>query len=128
MVSDAEAILDGMGELPSTSYSERRRQINGRTVPVSNTRVTGINLSAYASLLHSTNETARRAIVGIRGIAHKRPQIHYDLAPESSRIAFPANPDYSNESIDRLPGESQRAFHAFCVYRDLRTHALSPPR
>jgi hypothetical protein len=109
MVREGEARLDRMAKLPIASYSHRKRQIDGRTVVVLNdTRVIGIDLVAYARLLQSINETARWAIIGLRGKADKR-QI---------RNNFTADPDCNNEGMDRLPAESQRAFHAFCKYRN----------
>jgi hypothetical protein len=115
LVACLEAQLDKLDKLPITTYSVWKREINGKHVAASKTRVQGVNLMDYAKLVRSTNSTARFAIVGV---AHKRSHTFNDLPAAAGLRAPGRDPASSTGSIDRLPGESARAYRAYLAYRD----------
>ena len=118
-VSDLEAKLDEMDKLPITGYTVWKREVDGKHVNASKTRVQSINLFGYVRLLRATDEAARFAIVGAHGVADQRSQTFNDHLTATSVRSAPGTDAASNTgSTDRLPGESARAYRAYLAYRD----------
>jgi hypothetical protein len=119
-----EALLDRADCLPLSGVTQWKREVVGRKVVVATkTQMIGLRLSAYARLVRATNETARLAMVGAPAAApEKRAQYGQDgdkpSRSRSSRREVSLDSD-STCRPQRLPGESPRAFRAFCAYRDL---------
>ena len=130
LVWSLEGQLDQMGRLPLTGYTLRTREVDGKKVVATETQVQAINLRAYVRLLRTCNETARQAIIG----TDKRACPFVD--PDTARVVLDApdtDPDRSFRGRQaegsanalgpyRLPGESARAYRAFCTYRDQGLH------
>ena len=118
-VSDLEAKLDEMDKLPITGYTVWKREVDGKHVNASKTRVQSINLFGYVRLLRATDEAARFAIVGAHSVADQRSQTFNDHLTATSVRSAPGTDAASNTgSTDRLPGESARAYRAYLAYRD----------
>jgi hypothetical protein len=128
LVWNLEAQLDRVGSLPITGYTVWKREVDGKNVAASKTQVQSVNLFGYARLLRESNETARAAIVG--GARRGRQTGAPDPGTDGAVLDAPGI--YSNSSFrgrtaedsasalgaNRLPGESTRAYRAFCAYRD----------